>query len=386
MLAGDAVIWKWTMQPKPGTKDKHIPTGPLGQHKFRSLVIDEGHRMKEESSQRTRAALALSRGMPRDAVRLVMSGTPITNRHKELAAPLEILGFLRPLFGGSFRFKTRYCEPVFNGFGTEYKGSTNGEELNLILRNNVMIRRMRKDVLTLPNKGRSVISVELSPKAQRAYDHALHDLQDYLRGVRDDRDYTVNWRAEAIVLLNTLRKVSGQGKVDAIVEATLDLVDEGEQVFIAAIHHDVVDALWDALVAKKLRVVTVTGRSSTDEKQAAVDKFQAGKANVLIGNIQAAGVGFTMTAARHILVAELPWTPGELQQVEDRLNRIGQTREVVCSIYLSDVVDGSVDQRLWNLLDEKAKVIGTVLDADGSGLAVDGDSISNQLMDSFRSI
>lgn len=192
VLAGDAVIWKWTMQPKPGTKDKHIPTGPLGQHKFRSLVIDEGHRMKEESSQRTRAALALSRGMPRDAVRLVMSGTPITNRHKELAAPLEILGFLRPLFGGSFRFKTRYCEPVFNGFGTEYKGSTNGEELNLILRNNVMIRRMRKDVLTLPNKGRSVISVELSPKAQRAYDHALHDLQDYLRGVRDDRDYTVN--------------------------------------------------------------------------------------------------------------------------------------------------------------------------------------------------
>lgn len=180
--------------------------------------------------------------------------------------------------------------------------------------------------------------------------------------------------------------MSGQGKVDAIVEATLDLVDEGEQVFIAAIHHDVVDALWDALVAKKLRVVTVTGRSSTDEKQAAVDKFQAGKANVLIGNIQAAGVGFTMTAARHILVAELPWTPGELQQVEDRLNRIGQTREVVCSIYLSDVVDGSVDQRLWNLLDEKAKVIGTVLDADGSGLAVDGDSISNQLMDSFRSI
>jgi SWI/SNF-related matrix-associated actin-dependent regulator 1 of chromatin subfamily A len=101
---------------------------------------------------------------------------------------------------------------------------------------------------------------------------------------------------------------------------------------------------------------------------------------VLVGNIDAAGVGFTLTAARHIIVAELPWTPGALQQVEDRLHRIGQTREVISTIVLAETPGGSIDERLWGLLDSKASVIGAVLDGDDSGLMVD---THRALLDSY---
>lgn len=381
LIVPDSIVAAWATRKDEQTK-KVLPIGPLVRP-WKALVVDECHRLKNEKAARTKGVMSIARGLPADSIRLLMSGTPLINRPVELASPLTILGKLQPLFGSLTRFRNRYCGAQYNGYGMVYNGATNVEELNEMLRANVMIRRLRSDVLTLPNKGRSLVRVGLSPTAQRDYNHAVENLEDFLRGVRDDKDYTLSWRAEAIVLLNTLRKVSGVGKIDAVVEAARDLLDEGEQVFIAAWHKEVVDKLWAALSVKH-KTVTITGQSSLNEKQAAVDAFQAGTAEVLIGNIVAAGVGFTLTAGRHILVAELPWTPGELQQVEDRLHRIGQNREVISQVFISDVFGGSVDERLWGLLDSKATVVNGVLDGVNTGLALDEGSIANQLLDSYR--
>ena len=118
------------------------------------------------------------------------------------------------------------------------------------------------------------------------------------------------------------------------------------------------------------------GGDSVDSKQAAVEAFQSGQAPVLVGNIKAAGVGFTLTAARHVVIAELPWHSGMLAQVEDRLDRIGQTREVVSHIMLASNGIPSVDDRIMALLEDKARVTGMVLDGE-EGAIFDGEECDN---------
>jgi SWI/SNF-related matrix-associated actin-dependent regulator 1 of chromatin subfamily A len=71
-----------------------------------------------------------------------------------------------------------------------------------------------------------------------------------------------------------------------------------------------------------------------------------------------AAEGITLTAASHVIFAELDWTPGRVAQAEDRAHRIGQHDSVLVEHV---VVDGSIDARIAQVLLEKAQVAATVL-------------------------
>ena len=68
-----------------------------------------------------------------------------------------------------------------------------------------------------------------------------------------------------------------------------------------------------------------------------------------------------LTAASHVMFAELDWVPGKLAQKEDRAHRIGQKDSVLCS-YL--VLEGSLDAHMAKVNVEKMKVIDAALDRD----------------------
>lgn len=380
VICPDSIVDSWAMQPDPSDKRRKVASGPLGVHPWRGLVVDEAHRLKNEKAQRTGAVVKISRNLPKDSLRLLLSGTPLVNRPDELVAPLAILGVLNTVFGSRARFLGRYCE--FDGWGSVV-GSRNGKELWERLTSTVMIRRLREQVLTLPSKQRLLQRTTMSAKAAADYQRAENNLVSFLRHEKGDREYNISERAEAIVLLNTLRQISGKAKIDAAVAEAERLLAQGEQVFLAATHIDVVAGLWRGL--HQHGVVQVVGGMSVEAKQDAVDQFQSGKAKVLVGNIEAAGVGITLTAARHIIVVELPWNPAALQQVEDRLHRIGQKREVTSTILISEWSGGSVDERLWSLIDKKAQTVNEILDGLDEGMVVDNDeAISQQLLDSYR--
>jgi len=372
------VVFPWSMQIDPnGSKHapKYLPTGPLGSTPWAALVVDEAHRIKDGKTNRSRAVQALSRRLPDSALCLLLTGTPVMNRPGELVPLLSTLGVLRPLFGSGAQFMQRY---------TDYDGAgRNLLELNQKLTGSVMIRRTREQVLHLPEKNRRLATAAMSDEHRRAYKRAEDNLVEYLRDRRGDDKYTLSERAEAIVLLNALRGVAGRGKVDAVAAAAEQLLAEGEQVFIALVHKDVERGLWSRL--QRYGCVSVVGGMTGQQKQEAVDAFQSGKARVLLGNIEAAGVGITLTSGRHIIVAELPWTPGALQQVEDRLHRIGQTRPVFSTLVLADWEKGSVDERLWGLLQSKAITVNSIVDGDESELSVEGqENITDLLLNSYR--
>lgn len=379
VIVPDSVIAPWTLPLKKGA-----PEGPLATFPWAGLVVDEAHRMKglgdRNPAKRARAAALISLRMAPEAVRLALSGTPILNRPREIIGMLEIAGVLHRIAPTKGKFLFRYCGPENNGWGWTYNGATNIEELHRLLNETCMIRRLKADVLTLPVKTRVTTPVGLTSDALRAYGRAVDDLQSFLRGRNGNDEYTLADRAHAIVLLTTLRQIVGEGKVAAAVARAEALLAAGEQVVIFG-HHTRVIARISAALAQH-GVVEIVGGMGMKERQVSVDRFQAGTAKVLVGNMIAAGVGITLVKAANVITVELPWCPGILQQAEDRCHRIGQTRPVTSDILLAEVAGGSVDERMYALLDSKASTIGAILDDDDAGLM--DDSVVDALLSSFR--
>ena len=137
------------------------------------------------------------------------------------------------------------------------------------------------------------------------------------------------------------------------------MLENGDKLVIMAHHHDVIDQLAEALA--EFGAVKFDGRMSLKDRDASVGRFQTENGvRVFVGGIQAAGVGITLTAASHVVFAELDWVPGNLAQAEDRCHRIGQTDSVLVQHL---VLDGSLDARMAQIIVEKMDVITAAIDS-----------------------
>jgi len=154
-----------------------------------------------------------------------------------------------------------------------------------------------------------------------------------------------------------------------------DSLDANGKLVVFAVHHATIDRLMEEL--RDYNPVVVDGRVSAENRQRAVDKFQNDpECRVFIGNIKAAGVGITLTASSNTVFVELGWTPGEHDQAEDRVHRIGQT-ESVSAWYL--VAAGTIMEEIAGILDEKRIVLDAVLDGKES----QEESMLSALLKSF---
>ena len=122
--------------------------------------------------------------------RFALSGTPVLNRAAELIPQLEFLGRLEDV--GGKRNLRKYCSPTHNGYGWDYNGSSNLEELHTIMRREgIYIRRTKDQVLTeLPPKQRITVPLELSGVWEKKYKQAEQDLINYIeRQARLHKDF-----------------------------------------------------------------------------------------------------------------------------------------------------------------------------------------------------
>ena len=147
-------------------------------------------------------------------------------------------------------------------------------------------------------------------------------------------------------------------KIDYVIEHLTEALADGRKVVCFAHHKVIVRALQEAFPGS----VSITGETPMQQRQYAVDAFQDdAEVKLFIGNIQAAGVGLTLTAASHVVFAELDWVPGNVTQAEDRCHRIGQTDSVLVQHI---VLDESLDARLAQSLVHKQNVIDSALDRE----------------------
>ena len=122
--------------------------------------------------------------------------------------------------------------------------------------------------------------------------------------------------------MSKVRHDTAVAKIEAVIEHLEEVLETQDKVVVFCHHHDVAYALHDHFGSK---AAFVTGEVEPAKRMAQVDRFQDyPTCKLFIGGIQAAGVGLTLTAAQHVVFAELDWVPGNVMQAEDRLHRIGQ--------------------------------------------------------------
>lgn len=353
----------------------------LSDLRYRTMIIDESHYIKGASTKRTKQVLALSK---KAKYRFALSGTPVLNKASELIPQLEFLGRLDDV-GGKQNFLRRYCQPTHNGYGWDYNGSSNLEELHKILRQEgIYIRRTKEQVLTeLPPKQRITVPLELSGKWQRKYKEAEDDLINYIeRQARLHKDFLKSiehlseaeqkakisaWRkekaqraakAEHLVKIQTTKYICAKGKLDSFKEWADDFLATGEKLIVFAHHTDIIEELTEHF--KEYNAVYITGSVSSAKRQEHVDRFQNDKdCRVIVCNLQAGGVGITLTAASNVATLEFAWTAGLHDQVEDRSNRIGQVNAVNCWYFTG--VD-TIDDYLIGIVEGKRTVTDALID------------------------
>lgn len=346
----------------------------LAGKKFGCLVVDEAHRAKNHKSGRTKGIDYIARSIPSEGYVVLLSGTIIVNRPNELVSPLQIIGRLGTVFGTRYSFLQRYCDPKHNGWGWVYNGASNTAELNKILRGTCYVRRKKEDVLTeLPPKRRAQYEVEVDEVDLKAYRHAEEDFKDFVIQNGGANAWQRIAKAEVISRLTALRRLLGLAKIASVVEHVDELVEQGEQVILFAHHKDVITKYSEAFA--KHGVVKIVGGLSDEQKDEAVRKFQSGEARVFIGQFTAAGVGLTLTASSNVVFGEIPWTPAEATQAEDRAHRIGQSNAVVAWWLLAtDAESPTIDDRLWALLNAKHETVSAVLDGIATDLGAEGST------------
>lgn len=344
------------------------------------VVCDEAHYLKNPDAKRTQAVV----GKEKKGVaviepikarrRMLLTGTPIPNR------PIEgwtLFHYLDPgEFKSFFGYAIRYADASKGPCGWDFSGSANLPELQDKLRGSIMIRRLKADVLTeLPAKRRAVIEIPANDAAHavKAENEAWERQERTMLGLRtevelskasaDPADY-----AAAVGKLKTamqvafgemsrVRHATAVAKIPAVIEHLRNAIEDGSKVIVFAHHHDVIEALATEFGQQ---AVTLYGEIPMAQRQAVVDRFQTDPTcQVFIGGIQAAGVGITLTAASHVVFAEMDWVPGNVTQAEDRAHRIGQ-RNMVLVDHL--VFEGSLDARMATILVEKQEVLAAALD------------------------
>jgi SWI/SNF-related matrix-associated actin-dependent regulator 1 of chromatin subfamily A len=353
--------------------------------KWDLLILDEAHKVKNQKAKRTKRVVGEAPRKDKERVpglvdnvkrKLFLTGTPILNRPIEL---FPLLSALEPegLGKNFFGFAKRYCDAAPGKWGWDFSGSSHLDELQIRLRESIMVRRLKKDVLTdLPAKRRQLVA--LAPngcvKIVREEQEAWEEQEVMLAAARAEVDLA--WASGdedaykaavdaltqasrvAFSEISAMRHRVALAKVPHFLEYAQDALESTDKVVIFAHHRDVIKQLFDGLGA--YGPVRVTGEDSTDHRDAAVERFQNDPTcRVIIGSIGAMGVGLTLTASSTVLFAELSWVPADVTQAEDRTHRIGQDNAVSV---VHVVLDGSLDQKMADMLIQKQEVADKALD------------------------
>jgi len=336
------------------------------------IIADECHFFKNSATKRTKAIQKMARMSNHF---LALSGTPAVNRPIEVFNAIKIIN--PGLFPNKMNFARRYCNAHYNGFGWDFTGASHIEELHRILTDTLMIRRLKADVLKeLPPKVRTVVPIELNNR--KVYDLAEADFIAWVQSTRGNIAAAKAKQAEALARIEALKQLTIRGKIKSVIQWIENYLDTDGKLVVFATHKETIAELMNHFgnIAVKL-----DGSSSQTERDMAVHQFQNNpEVRLFVGNLKAAGVGLTLTASSTTCFIELGWTPGDHNQAEDRVHRIGQEADSVNAYYL--VADNTIERDILELIDKKRKVLDALLDGVNT---IDEESLLSKLLNQYAS-
>ena len=337
----------------------------------RTIVFDEASALRHpRPSPGHRAAVGTRLGH-RVGRAVLLTGTPLESRVGDYWRLLHIVD---PASWPSYEdFRRRYCTAPDVLPPNVRRIVTSRERVEFLdeLRTRVepsMLRRRKLDVLPdLPRKFRRSRLVELDPADMARYELAKADVVAWLKAQGDLASARRAVRALAFVKFGWLRRLAALGKLARAVPEYIERWFAGERrpLVVFAHHREVLwgqdgrGGLAGVCAGLGLRVASITGSDSDARRQAAVDTFQAGQADVFVAPILSAGIGLNLQRASDALFCERDWRSTRLEQAEDRCWRIGSLRQV--SITYLDAA-GTIDEHIARVNEARQRVIARVVD------------------------
>lgn len=325
----------------------------LKKQKFKTIIVDECQRFQNLQAKRTQAGRQLCPGIQHA---FFLSGTPITSKTSQFFPSLNMLW--PDYYDSFFDFANEYCPPKLTPWGVTHSKSTNTKQLHQELKKLGMLRLKKADVLhDLPDKTRTIIPLEI--KERNVYELCRDNFSLYLKKYRPEKMRKM-LRAAALSQSGEILRLTAKLKIKQVVDWCNDFLKETrEKLVIMAIHKAALDVLERHLDGKGVRIDgSVTGR----KRQACIEQFRRDReTRWCIGNIQAVGEGTNglQDSCSSMVIMELPYTPGLCDQVEARLDRIGQ-KQATNIYYL--IARNTVEERLCRILQERQTVVKDVLD------------------------
>jgi len=372
----------------------------LHQHQFRAIILDESHYIKEAKTKRSKMAKLLC-DQPCVQSVLALTGTPVLNRPKELWHQIYCVN--SRVWPSFYPFAMKFCDPqrVETSWNKETKsrnqawdfnGASNLDVLDATLREKVMIRRQKIEVMDeLPSLETVTVPFEVNltgyRKARKEVHKRLEEKRDELREQREHinrldegaRDEAIAGRAEVnstkklygflIQEITKLKKEAAMAKLDLAIDWVVNFAESGENLVVFTHHHDLTDALYLGLLDKGINVpLPLDGRRTQRLRQQTVDEFSQGGYQVLICGLKAMGMGVDglQHGGSHLAFLEFGWSPADHAQAAARLHRQGQEKPVTAYYLLAA---DTLDEKIADLLDCKSTVTSAVLgEMDTAGI------------------
>ena len=322
---------------------------------FDLVIVDEAHFLKNKDSIRAKIMLEVTAKINKV---WLLSGTPLNN------SPMDFFNLLKiiksPIAENWKHYAVRYCDAK-----RFYKVLKNGQRKQIWLTNgssnldelankskNIMLRRLKSDVLDLPDKIITPVYHKLTASGRKQYEE-LWD--NYLKARILAGKKNGNLEKDLVELI-LLRQFIAAQAIPHTIEMVENAIEQGRKVIVFVNFTEELEILSNHF--GKISVKH-NGVMSVKEKQKSVDNFQNDpKIKVFIGNIKSAGVGITLTEATVTIFNSYDWVPASNEQCEDRSFRIGQKNDV--NIFYQ-IFDDTISTRMWYTLKNKSKIINTIL-------------------------
>jgi len=333
---------------------------------FDLVIIDEAHYIQNVQAQRTKLINDLVKNIER---LWLLTGTPMTSR------PINYFNLLSlvdsPVAKNWMAYVIRYCAGYQFRVGPRkvwnVTGASNLEELR-DRTGATVLRRLKEDVLDLPDKIITPVYLRLR---SRNYEELMGEYYNwYEKNPEESKNLSIQFTK-----LTQVRQLIADEKTQHTIELAENIIEQGKKVIIFCNFTHSLEIIYNHFGKAAVRL---DGSMSKLQRQDAVDRFQEDeKVKVFVGNIKAAGVGITLTAAEAVIMNDLSFLPSDHSQSEDRAYRYGQKNNVL--VYYP-IFDNTIEGIIYDILNNKKRIIATVM---GDG-AQDETNIVEEILNSIN--
>ncbi|CAF1187630.1 unnamed protein product [Rotaria sordida] len=332
-------------------KDKAL----LSKIRWRYMIIDEGHRMKNHHCKLTQVLNTFYIAPHR----LLLTGTPLQNKLPELWA---LLNFLLPsIFKSCTTFEQWFNAPFAT---TCEKVELNPEETLLIIRRlhkvlrPFLLRRLKKEVESqLPDKIEYVIKCDMSALQRVMYNQMQTSgilltedkngkasnpkaLMNTIMQLRKICNHPFMFNEIEEKLCNHFNYTSGvclgadlyraSGKFELLDRILPKLKVTNHRVLLFCQMTSLMTIMEDYFAYKNFTYLRLDGQTKSEERGDLLAKFSEANSDyfIFLLSTRAGGLGLNLQKADTVVIFDSDWNPHQDLQAQDRAHRIGQVNEV----------------------------------------------------------